>query len=363
MTFIFILIFAVAVTVFLFMKQPIFGAEAKGNRLERIKKSPHFKNERFQNLEVTPNFGEGYNMPKVMWDFFTVKTPNKAPKKSLITTKTDLKLQDSKQDFLVWMGHSSYYFQLEGQKFLVDPVFSGNASPIYGTTKAFDGADIYDSNDFPELDYLVITHDHYDHLDYKTIKSLKSKIKKIICPLGVGAHLEHWGFSEDQLIELDWYENATLENGISITSTPARHFSGRGFKRNITLWSSYVLKTEYQTIFIGGDSGYGQHFKTIGDQYGPFDWAILENGQYNERWHYIHTLPEETVKVIEDLGAKNVLPVHSSKFSLAMHPWAEPLDKIVENSIGKDFNIYTPMIGEKLLLNNTFQTFKEWWKA
>lgn len=242
------------------------------------------------------------------------------------------------------MGHSSYYFQLDKKRFLVDPVFSGNASPIPGTTKAFAGSDIYNADDFPPIDFLIISHDHYDHLDYKTIKELKPKINKVICGLGVGAHFERWGFDEDQIIELDWYDETELAKDFRIISTPARHFSGRRFRRNNTLWSSYVLESPGKRIFIGGDSGYDVHFKEIGEKYGPFDWAILENGQYNEKWRYIHTLPNEFVKVAEDLNVKNVLPVHSGKFALAQHPWTEPLQKYVITALRKSSIFTRPLL-------------------
>lgn len=342
---------------------PVFGSKSKGRRLVRIKQSPNYHEGAFQNLSPTPALAEGYSMPRVIWEFLTNKTSEIRPNHSIITTKTNLKDQLITDNFLVWMGHSSYYFQLDGKRFLVDPVFSGHASPIPGTTKAFAGTDIYSAEDFPPIDFLIISHDHYDHLDYKTIKSLKPKIKNVVCGLGVGAHFERWGYEEDQLIELDWYEEENLANGFTITSTPARHFSGRRLKRNNTLWSSYVLQTPHKKIFIGGDSGFDSHFKSIGETYGPFDWAILENGQYNEKWRYIHTLPEEFPKVAEDLNAKNIIPVHSGKFALAQHPWKEPLEKVCENCSQKGFNLFTPAIGEKLNLDNENQTFQKWWEA
>jgi len=361
MIFIF-LILLTAVLIYLY-NLPVFGGRFSGKRLVRMKQSPNYKDGTFQNLSFTPSLAEGFTMRKVLWEFLTDKTENKIPKLPLTTQKTDLKSQLRTDNFLVWMGHSSYYFQVSGKRFLVDPVFSGNASPIPGTTKAFAGTDIYSAEDFPEIDFLVISHDHYDHLDFKTVKSLKSKINKVICGLGVGSHLEKWGFNEDQIIELDWYENDEIAKGFKITATPARHFSGRRFKRNNTLWCSYVLETPGQKIFLGGDSGYDFHFQEIGAKFGPFDWAILENGQYNEKWRYIHTLPDEFIKVAEDLQAKNVLPVHSSKFSLAQHAWNEPLQKVFENGKGKNFKIATPMIGAKLDLDDQSQTFTEWWKS
>lgn len=340
---------------------PVFGGKAEGKRLVRIKQSPNYNNGTFRNLSPTPALAEGYSMPQVMWQFLTDKTPHKRPDHMVPSKETNLKDQPVDDDFLVWMGHSSYYFQLDKKRFLVDPVFSGNASPIPGTTKAFAGSDIYNADDFPPIDFLIISHDHYDHLDYKTIKELKPKINKVICGLGVGAHFERWGFDEDQIIELDWYDETELEKGFRIISTPARHFSGRRFRRNNTLWSSYVLESPGKRIFIGGDSGYDVHFKEIGEKYGPFDWAILENGQYNEKWRYIHTLPNEFVKVAEDLNVKNVLPVHSGKFALAQHPWTEPLQKVCDNCAQEKFNLYTPLIGEKLNLNSEPQTFTHWW--
>jgi len=357
--------FAVAgiiILILLIANHPVFGGTIKGKRLERIKKSPNYKDGFFQNLSITPSLAEGFTMRQVLWEFLTDKTPNKVPDHKIPSTKTDLKNQKLNDNFLVWMGHSSYYFQLSRKRFLVDPVLSGSASPIPGTTKAFAGTDIYTTDDFPEIDFLIISHDHYDHLDYKTIKELKPKIKTVICGLGVGAHFERWGFDENQIIELDWHDNRNLADGFKITSTPARHFSGRLFKRNTTLWSSFVLESPDKKIFIGGDSGYDSHFKKIGETFGPFDWAILENGQYNEKWKYIHTLPEEFGKVVADLNAKNIFPVHSGKFALAQHAWNEPLEKVKQNSLGKNFRLCIPMIGEKMSLDDESQTFTEWWK-
>lgn len=163
---------------------PVFGGSFSGKRLIRMRQSPNYKDGVFQNLSLTPSLAEGFTMRKVLWEFLTDKTPNKIPNKKIPSTKTDLKNQKLGDNFLVWMGHSSYYFQLSGKRFLVDPVLSGNASPIPGTTKSFAGTDFYTTDDFPEIDFLIISHDHYDHLDYKTIKELKPKIKTVICGLG-----------------------------------------------------------------------------------------------------------------------------------------------------------------------------------
>lgn len=195
--------------------------------------------------------------------------------------------------------------QVDGKCILVDPVLSGNTSPIRFTTTSYKGSDVYIPADFPAIDYLLITHDHWDHLDHSTVLKLKLKIKKIITGLGTGAHLEHWGFDTNDIIEKNWNETIQLDNGFIVNTTPGRHFSGRGLKRNLSLWMSFVLTTPTMKIFIGGDSGYDTHFKTIGNAYGPFDVAILECGQYNPYRKYIHLMPEEVVQTGIDLQTKN----------------------------------------------------------
>jgi L-ascorbate metabolism protein UlaG (beta-lactamase superfamily) len=178
----------------------------------------------------------------------------------------------------------------------------------------------------------------------------------------VGEHLEHWGFNPDIIIEKDWHEKFNLDSGFTVNTTSARHFSGRTFVRNKSLWTSYVLQTPTLKIFIGGDSGYDTHFAEIGKNFGPFDLAILENGQYDRKWRYIHSLPDEILQIAKDLDAKKILPVHSSKFALAAHAWDEPLTKIVENGKKENLPVITPMIGEQVNLKDNNQQFTEWWK-
>ncbi len=343
--------------------QEVFGAEAKGERLKRMQQSEHYKNKQFQNLSVTPSLAEGYSMPKVMFDFFfRKKDPLLKPLKRIPAVHTDLKNLPKDQDVFVWLGHSSYYMQVEGVSFLVDPVLSSYGSPFRFFNKAFAVADIFTPEDIPHLDYLVITHDHYDHLDYPTVKAIRERVEKVILPLGVGAHLERWGYHPEQLIEEEWGTAVALKNNIKITFTPARHFSGRKLKRNVTLWTSYVLETPFRKLFLGGDSGYDTHFKMIGEKYGPFDYAIIENGQYNEAWKYIHALPEDVIQASIDVNAKNIIPVHSSKFALALHAWNEPLEKVTRLGKDTDLNILTPMIGEPVYLMPSEHQSRMWWK-
>jgi L-ascorbate metabolism protein UlaG (beta-lactamase superfamily) len=347
---------------YLFLQQEIFGAKAEGDRLARMKQSPNFKDGQFRNLSETPALAEGYSYPKIMYDFLFKKFPNGIPVDSIPSVANDLKAIPKHKNYLVWFGHSSYLIQADGLTFLVDPVLSGYASPIKRFNKAFKGSDRYDVGDLPAIDFLIITHDHYDHLDLETVKKLKAKVGKVVLPLGVGAHLERWGYDSTALIEKDWGDSVDLGQGFTIHFTPARHFSGRTLKRNTTLWTSYVLETPSKRIFLGGDSGYDTHFAEIGRRFGNFDLAVLENGQYNEAWRYIHTLPEEVLKASLDLNARRLFPVHSAKFKLGQHPWNEPLVKITELNKAAKLNITTPMIGELLDLDNEEQEFSRWWE-
>lgn len=357
-----IIILIIVACVFLFLRSPQFGAVAANERLKRMQQSTNYKDGQFHNQNFTPQLTEGASMPKIIKAFFFQKKERSKPSRPLPTIKTNLHELNADENVLVWFGHSSYFMQIDGRKFLVDPVFSGHASPVKFTTKSFEGSDIYSVDDIPSIDYLLLTHDHYDHLDYETIVKLKPNIKKIITALGVGAHLERWGYNPNIITELNWNEELTLENNFIINTTTARHFSGRNFKRNQSLWLSFILTTPSQKIFIGGDSGYDTHFKMIGEQFGPFDLAILENGQYNLFWRYIHMLPEETVQAAIDLKAKTLLPVHWGKFSLSLHAWDEPIKRLTKEAGQKNVSVIHPMIGECVNLKHMTAGSK-WWEG
>jgi L-ascorbate metabolism protein UlaG (beta-lactamase superfamily) len=346
-----------------YLNLPKFGKAPSGDRLERIKQSPNYRDGAFQNLSHTPALSEEANYFGVMYEFLFKKSNRTSPADSIPSTKTDLIGLDPGEDVLVWFGHSSYYMQIDGVRMLVDPVFSGNASPFSFAAKAFKGTDRYGVEDFPDIDILFITHDHYDHLDYSTIVQFHPKVKQVICGLGVGEHLEHWGYAPEVITEQDWYDSLMLDSGFVVHSVPARHFSGRLFKRNQTLWTSFVLETPRLKLFIGGDSGYDTHFAEIGKTHGPFDLVILENGQYDKSWKYIHLLPDEILQAARDLNANRIMPVHSGKFSLGNHDWDEPLRLIAENNKAAGLHLVTPMIGSLVQLNDTTRTYARWWEG
>ncbi len=348
------------ICIYVFMQQPQFGKAPSGPRLEKIKKSPNYKNGKFQNINVTPDLTEGLSYLKVLKEFLFDRSKRSTPASVLPSKKTDLFTLNPNTDIVVWFGHSSYFMQIDGKKILVDPVLSGSASPVKPTTRSYPGSDIYTTDDIPGIDYLFISHDHWDHLDFETVTKLKPKIRRIITGLGTAEHFAHWGFDKDIIEERDWYEKVDLESGFTAYVTPARHFSGRSLGRNTVLWASFVFQTPNRNIYIGGDSGYDTHFAEIGKQYGPFDLAFLECGQYNKNWKYIHMMPEETVQAAIDLRTKKMMPVHWGKFTLAQHAWDESIIRAKHEGQQKQMTVIHPMIGEALELDGNNGHY-EWW--
>lgn len=347
---------------FVVLNQSRFGKKPSGERLERIKASPNYRNGSFQNLSHTPTFSSEDNTFKVMVDMVFKKRERLKPDHAIPSIKTNLNTLNPDENIFIWMGHSSYFMQLDGKKILVDPVLSGYASPFSFSIQSFEGANPYSASDIPPIDYLFITHDHWDHLDFNTIKEIAPRVKNVFCGLGVGAHLEHWGIDSEKITEMDWYGSTSIDNGFHIHATPARHFSGRTLNRNSTLWVSFVLKTPSMNIFLGGDGGYDTHFAQIGEQHGPFDLAILEQGQYDKRWRFIHLMPDEVLTAATDLKAQRLMPVHNSKFVLGAHPWDEPLRKLIENNHSLKLPLLTPIIGEPVDLSDTTRVFVHWWE-
>ncbi|MFD2200929.1 MBL fold metallo-hydrolase [Shivajiella indica] len=355
------IILLLAIGIFLFLLHPKSGKAPSGERLAKFQQSPNFKNGKFENFTFTPMFAEGTSMMGLLYDQLFKKHPDREPNGFIPSVKIDLHQLEREENILIWFGHSSYFMQIEGKRFLIDPVFSGNASPVPGSVKAFQGTDPYTVADIPEIDYLLITHDHYDHLDYETIRDIKHNVKKVICGLGVGSHLEYWGYASNMIIEKDWDQTIEFQD-LKIHTAKARHFSGRTFSRNNTLWLSFVVETPIRKIYVGGDSGYDTHLAEIGALHGPIDLAILDNGQYNQAWRNIHFFPEETVKAALDLKAKSLMPVHSSKFALSMHPWYEPISEVYQFSKQYQMQLKTPIIGEKVWLDDANQVFTNWWE-
>jgi Predicted Zn-dependent hydrolases of the beta-lactamase fold len=331
--------------------------------MEKMKQSRNYKNGKFENIHPAPVLSEGYSMMSEIYKTLIKMNPRKRPTDVIPSVKVELLSLSPDRNVLVWFGHSSYFFQLDGKRFLVDPVFSGKATPMPFGVKAFKGTDAYSVDDIPEIDYLLISHDHYDHLDSKTIKALNRKVKHVVCGLGVGQYFEDWGYSPNKIVEKDWDETVSINDRFTIRTATAHHSSGRGLSQNNTLWLSFIVMAPSMKLYLGGDGGYGTHFVEIGKKYGPFDLAVLENGQYNVAFHTIHLSPENVIQATNDLRAKRLLPVHSAKFVLERHPWDEPLKTITELAKKNRIPLVTPKIGELVVLNDTTRVFEQWWKG
>lgn len=358
-----IVIISLAAVVAGVLAHPAFGVYRHVSK-EKIERSPNYYDGMFQNQEPTQQFTGDSNGPdakhrrwKMLKRFMADKDSVRIPTKPIEAVKTDLKTLPTDEDWLVWFGHSSYLFCLNGKRFLVDPVLKPEW-PSSMMLKAFPGTDIYRPDDLPEIDVLIITHEHWDHMDYATLRDIRTKVQTVICPLGIADYLRYWHYSDDQIIELDWYDHSTLKQspplkgrsgGASITCLPTRHFSNRLLGRaNQTLWASFMVETGGRKVYIGGDGGYDKRFQEIRERFGKIDLAFLENGQYNENWRYIHTTPEGLEQAMLDLQAEQYFTVHHDKFALAMHPWQEPEQNARTIAAKHGIRLLGARIGEKV---------------
>ncbi|MBD5640856.1 MAG: MBL fold metallo-hydrolase [Desulfovibrio sp.] len=243
----------------------------------------------------------------------------------------------------VWLGHSSFLFRLAGKTICVDPVLASRASPVPFTIPAWPGASPFRAGDFPKIDYLCISHDHWDHLDYKAVTSLR--YDNVLCGKGVGAHFRSWNMPEPA--ELDWGE--TWQAGpLKFTFTPSRHFSGRGLTRNRSLWGGFAITAgSGGSVYCTGDGGYGSHFAAIGKTCGPFDLILPDSGQYNRAWATVHMFPEQAAQAARDTKSRLACPAHIGKFTLSWHPWDEPTRRFAKKAAELGQNFILPVIGEK----------------
>lgn len=344
---------------------PSFGGDISKEKQKEYEKSRNYKDGKFVNQKDVPkdlSFGETV---KLAYAFFTTKVPNGRPKQNLEVEKLDsLDVADYKgSSRLIWYGHSAFLLQMDGKNILIDPMFGEVAAPhpLLGENR-FNREMPLAIEQLPKIDAVLISHDHYDHLDYKSIIKLKNKVEIFYVPLGVGVHLEKWGIKKESVVELDWWQEVNYK-GLQFACTPAQHFSGRKFGGNqTTLWSSWVIISATDRLFFSGDSGYGNHFKEIGKKYGPFDFAMMECGQYNTRWPDIHMFPEETAQAGLDVNAKAVMPIHWGAFKLALHSWIDPIERVTQKADELGLQLVAPQIGEVISLNKLDQRVSDkWW--
>ncbi len=264
-------------------------------------------------------------------------------------------------DALYRLGHSAILMRLNGKLVLTDPALSERASPVqWAGPKRFHENPI-NGEDLPEIDIVVISHDHYDHLDKDSIQLLDGKVKRFLAPLKVGQRIIEWGISADKVVEMDWWDEYSYE-GIKFVATPSQHFSGRSlFDRDTTLWASWVIQTDKRNIFFSGDSGYFKGFKEIGETYGPFDITMVETGAYNTLWSDIHMMPESSIQAHIDLKGKHMIPIHNGTFDLSLHDWYEPFERALALAERHGVSLITPKFGQEIMLDNIPVTAL-WWR-
>lgn len=346
-----------------YLQHPKFGRLPAGERLAMLERSPNYSGHGFKNLVDTPMFAGDKTFLQVLVENLSSSGERLEPLAGIPSIRTDLNALDPHEDVVIWFGHSSFYVQLNGQRVLIDPVFSSSAAPLPIFNRAFAGTNDYVTEDIPPVDALLITHDHWDHLDYPSVQGLKPKVRQVVAPLGVGSYFEDWGYDGRNIREGDWFDGFELGGNVRVYLIPARHYSGRLLTRNKTLWAGFVLETPERRLLFSGDSGYGPHFVEIGKRFGGFDFVALDSGQYDSRWPYIHMTPEEAVAAAEDLNAKSMMPAHVAKFTLARHPWDEPFQRIVAAGKAADVALLTPRIGEPIHLSEGEQgQFGNWWQ-
>jgi len=322
-----------------------FGAEPDGARLQRAQASPQWRHGRFD--QGLPNHMDYVGMLVR----FLLRRGTKVPTAAVPVEATDpsaFARPPASGLGLTWLGHSSVLVELEGVRVLLDPMWGPRASPTpaAGPKRFFEAPLALER--LPDLDAVVLSHDHYDHLDEGTIVALNRRGCLFVAPLGVGAHLERWGVPAERIVELDWWQEWDVK-GVTLACVPARHFSGRKpWGQNRTLWSGWVLKGRTRRFYYSGDSGYFNGFKAIGAKYGPFDAACLDCGAYDPTWPDAHLGPEQAVQACLDAGAALLLPMHWATFHLALHGWTEPVERLLVAARAAGVAVAAPRPGQRL---------------
>jgi L-ascorbate metabolism protein UlaG (beta-lactamase superfamily) len=347
------------------LSTPPFGGKLAGERLARARANPHYQNGAF----VNPLPPAGYRAADV-WAIFIgqffgdeVREPP-SPIPVIAVAPDTLKAAPASSGLRAfWIGHASVFIEIDGLRLLVDPVFSDHASPFEIGPKRFHPPPIL-LTELPMIDAVLITHDHYDHLDMRTVQHLAGRGTVFFVPLGIGAHLQAWGVPEAQIHDLEWWKEMSLK-GVRIVSTPSRHYSGRGLTdQNATLWGSWSVIGPQHRFFVSGDTGFSDHFRTIGKRFGPFDLSFIKIGAYGPGapWLDIHMSAEDAVRAHADVRARRLFPVHWGSFNLAFHAWDEPIKRTLAAARTSQAEVLTPRIGEIIDADRPFPP-NPWWET
>lgn len=362
-----ILLLFITTGIVLFLNSAVFGGNPDANTLAKMQQTSNYQDGKFENLEpiIVDGTGAGVrdderlNLLDFMVNIFN-PADGKHPKQPLPTLSLSENIPTKNNSF-TWLGHSSVLFKMGDKTIITDPVFY-QVSPVPFGGNPYPMTHIPTTAELPNLDLVILSHDHYDHLDMKAIQEIHEKTNKFFVPLGVKAHLVKWGVDKDKIQEFAWHDT-TYFDGIEFTFVPSRHYGGRKFStRSQTLWGGWVIKSADFSLYFTGDSGFGRHFADIGEKYAPkdgFDLMLVENGAYNVNWADVHMFPEQSIQAVKDAKAKLALPIHWGKYDLAYHPWSEPAQRFAAEADKQNVAIITPKIGQNFTINDSTTP---WWE-
>ncbi|MBL6279490.1 MBL fold metallo-hydrolase [Micromonospora fiedleri] len=338
------------------------GGRLAGARADRAARSPQFRDGVFHNRPGTPITAPDPDRNLLRELLFGKQKRRPSAPVPLVRPVAATPVDPARELTVIWYGHASTLIEIEGRRVLLDPVWSERCSPssALGPRRLHEPPVRLD--ELPHLDAILISHDHYDHLDMATVRELTARQSApFLVPLGVGAHLDRWGVPADRIIELDWAQTHRVAD-LEITCAAAQHFSGRGLRRNGTLWSSWVVAGRQRRVYYTGDSGYFAGYAEIGAAYGPFDMTLIQIGAYDHAWASIHMFPEEAVAAHVDLRGGLLVPVHWATFNLALHDWSEPVDRLWAEAKARDVRLAVPRPGERVTVDDP-PSVDGWWQA
>ena len=337
-----------------------FALSARSERNARKMASPQFRNGKFQNTVA-----EKIDTVAAFRKWVFAAAAHREPTGALPVAKrvrSEFEARPVSSLRMTWLGHASMLLEIDGKRFLTDPVWGGRASPFsFAGPKRFFAPPL-PLSEIPKLDAIILSHNHYDHLCRDTIQTLVAQNVPFLVPLGVGNELEDLGVPNALIQEYDWWDEATVA-GVRLACTPARHFSGRGlFDRNSTLWCSWCFLGTEERFFFSGDTAMFPGFKDIGNRYGPFDLVAMESGAYNDAWPDVHIGPEQALQAFQDLKGKVLLPIHWATFNLSLHNWTEPGERIVWAAKKQNVVVALPRPGESFEPRHLSAAVQQkWW--
>jgi L-ascorbate metabolism protein UlaG (beta-lactamase superfamily) len=326
------------------------------------RRSPHFQDGVFVNIDPASTISLDREQQRLLLrELIGSRSTGRPPRP--IPVETSAPVEAAAAELAVrWYGHSSAMIEVDGYRVLADPVWSRRCSPSHtvGPQRMHEVPAPLEA--LPAIDAVLVSHDHYDHLDIDTIVGLgRTQRCPFVVPLGVGAHLRKWGIPDSRIVELDWNESHRIGE-LTLVCTPARHFSGRLFSRNTTLWASWVIAGPRHRAFFGGDTGYTKSFAEIGVDHGPFDLTLLPIGAYHPAWPDIHMNPEEAVRAHLDVAEADsglLVPIHWATFRLAPHPWAEPVERLLRAADPAGVHVVVPKPGQRV---DPETSVDPWWQ-